>query len=631
MSFLPFPAQNTSQAVALIKQDGGILHEIVHGDDNAEVLTENGLVPSVSNVLKDLLDRIGAGTGADLTVRSDLAESDSALLVGGTPVGLLQIPVNSIQGMLSIPRIHNRQCNVTSYLAGSASGGGTFVYNETKPRTEHDGTLIIDPTKIFPTDWNNPTERYSWMLPSNTGTGCWVRLDTQSLDASSRGYSYDQPTTYAEDIGRFVFGQEYLQHFISASREHLTNSVKIIHSGDSTTEGAYGTPDPVLGGYTPATLMTWAAEHYGVRTVNINAGHSGESVVKWNSTYVSADITNNPNMNLYIVRWGINDGSEHGNVSTFEANLREGLQKLRAFKGVQNLSIILMSPSSTWDVPNNRYYLWYEKLTPILRQAARDFECMFFDTYAFLRDSKNGAGVWMDDPFGDGRGIHMYAEAQASIYSEISRIIYTPTLLLRKNTNRFSNVLSSDLTLPFATDPISFPYGMHVYRAVSGWPHDGIVIVLKSADNVIVQTNYSYTSSAASYRSYNPLTSSWSSFISLGSLAETYEKPSASAGYTNPSSGGIRVVRQGVVINTDGYVEKTSPSTIAAGTQLATITNGALQPNNDSIYYLAQCWDGSNFTESLLLKIDQSGVITTVKASTGTVARVYINTSYIRR
>lgn len=83
MSFLPFPATTTSEAVALIKQDGGILHEIVHGGENAEVLTEGGLVPSVSKVLNDLLDRIGAGTGADVTLRSDLASAVSEVLIAG--------------------------------------------------------------------------------------------------------------------------------------------------------------------------------------------------------------------------------------------------------------------------------------------------------------------------------------------------------------------------------------------------------------------------------------------------------------------------------------------------------------------------------------------------------------------
>lgn len=63
MSFLPFPATTTSEAVALIKQDGGILHEIVHGGDTAEVLTEGGLVPSVNNVIKTVKDRVLSAGG----------------------------------------------------------------------------------------------------------------------------------------------------------------------------------------------------------------------------------------------------------------------------------------------------------------------------------------------------------------------------------------------------------------------------------------------------------------------------------------------------------------------------------------------------------------------------------------
>lgn len=56
MSFLPYPPANTSEAIAVFKQDVQIAHDIVHGDDVTNVDTESGLVPSFSKVIKTLKD-----------------------------------------------------------------------------------------------------------------------------------------------------------------------------------------------------------------------------------------------------------------------------------------------------------------------------------------------------------------------------------------------------------------------------------------------------------------------------------------------------------------------------------------------------------------------------------------------
>lgn len=51
MTFAKYPPENISEAITVFKQDVEITHEIVHGDGNTEVLTENGLVPSFSRVI----------------------------------------------------------------------------------------------------------------------------------------------------------------------------------------------------------------------------------------------------------------------------------------------------------------------------------------------------------------------------------------------------------------------------------------------------------------------------------------------------------------------------------------------------------------------------------------------------
>jgi parallel beta-helix repeat protein len=89
MSLLPFPPNTTSEAIALIDQDSRILHEVIHGTDTAEVLTDNGLIPSVNNVIQDILERVGEGTAADIMLRDNLAATDSDVLVGGVEASSL--------------------------------------------------------------------------------------------------------------------------------------------------------------------------------------------------------------------------------------------------------------------------------------------------------------------------------------------------------------------------------------------------------------------------------------------------------------------------------------------------------------------------------------------------------------
>jgi hypothetical protein len=72
MALLPFPPNNISEAIALINQDSQILHEVVHGEDTSESLTDNGLIPSVSKVLKDIQQRILDSLSLDTIVEKKL-------------------------------------------------------------------------------------------------------------------------------------------------------------------------------------------------------------------------------------------------------------------------------------------------------------------------------------------------------------------------------------------------------------------------------------------------------------------------------------------------------------------------------------------------------------------------------
>ena len=91
MAFLPYPPTTVASAIAVLKQDIAIAHDVVHGDNTTNVDTESGLVPSFSKLVKTLTDEVEAATGVDISLRSELASVNSTALVGGIQAKILGI------------------------------------------------------------------------------------------------------------------------------------------------------------------------------------------------------------------------------------------------------------------------------------------------------------------------------------------------------------------------------------------------------------------------------------------------------------------------------------------------------------------------------------------------------------
>jgi hypothetical protein len=81
--------------------------------------------------------------------------------------------VATVANLMSTPTVG--ALNVLNYHSGIEGGGGVFYWDSTKLKSEHNGGTVIDPSKVFPSDWNNQVQLTSWFDGSNTGSGCWVR------------------------------------------------------------------------------------------------------------------------------------------------------------------------------------------------------------------------------------------------------------------------------------------------------------------------------------------------------------------------------------------------------------------------------------------------------------------------
>ena len=210
----------------------------------------------------------------------------------------------------------------------------------------------------------------------------------------------------------YVYGLENLYHLHMKVGRH--EECKVIFSGDSTTFG-YGLANSTF--YAPNNIFKYTCFKEGLFCVDtINKGQSSMCTEHWNRTFVQNEIIEEPD--CIVLRWGINDPSydndlnllpENGsnydirrNANDFKVSLESGLQKLRNWKDVSGLTIILMTPNATSNDLSFRNESWHESINPIIRDLARKYKCVFIDTYRYLQDVRN---VPFMDIIGDG---HMH-------------------------------------------------------------------------------------------------------------------------------------------------------------------------------------------------------------------------------
>lgn len=302
-------------------------------------------------------------------------------------------------------------------------------------------------------DSSNPGP-YSFYATDHSGIKGWRRPEPNETLNPYATYLVDEGGNYlVDENGNFLVsdtgfplnpdfmpaphqlmtGQEYLYAFHTKLMAGTTASMRF--SGDSTTEGG-GTG--ATGDYIISTAMLSQGTAKGHKLTTFNAGHSGATTLDWITTYLATDLAAAPD--LYVVRWGLNDPFYGMDITDFETNLRSGLATIRASYGVDDMSVVVMVPNTANDTPNGRDAQWLRQVRVVARQAAKDYLCAFIDTYSLWADSEHAAGLWMDDPFGDGRAIHPKNVFNSWIVTKMAELIfpafldaakwgtYTPTL-----------------------------------------------------------------------------------------------------------------------------------------------------------------------------------------------------------
>jgi lysophospholipase L1-like esterase len=315
------------------------------------------------------------------------------------------------------------------------------------------------------------------------------------------GTYYRQINSYANNqAGPYLIGKEYQYHLYNKLIAGGTG-IGIFAYGDSTVAGGNGESSQLLIQNLFPNLGYWAGLPQPLNVTNQAVG--GTSWQDFATSGVFADV-NGGTADVILIKYGINDGSLTYSTRLDEtvSTMRTQLAAIRALGNgtLDNLTIILVGPTSTSDTPNQRDEYWYEQLRGAYVQAARDYQCLYFDSYAYLQDSRHANGWDMDNPYGDtvgeGIAVHPLNERLLWFWPAVFRSMFGWDETRFWGLNNFINLSGnwSAGNTTAATVPSSYGFGISIYRATTGngFPIDGVLINVRQADGASMQTLFPF-------------------------------------------------------------------------------------------------------------------------------------------
>jgi len=434
-----------------------------------------------------------------------------------------------------------------------------------------------------------------------------------SGQATSRDGVVENPVTgrvynpRAEDyqrIGNVVALEHWFRLFKDSAYQttsgHFATAKTIVCSGDSTTYGVNGTANYIL-----SSALKLLANERGYEYVNsINRGQSGKTTLDWQTNYVTGDIAAAPD--LLILRWGANDpyylvtnGTPVTSIpAIFLQRLRAGLAIVRASNSVQQTSILLCTPGPMNDIYFGRSEYYFDAIREGIKQAARDYQCAYLDTFSLFSNAHDGVGYWMDSDSSSGtaRGIHPGDILYGQFANAIADVVF-PLGYAQLRTSGFYNRSASDssanITPSTTPGTTNLPVGLSINRMTGAGtsnyqgPNDGMAYTFTGADGTVLQLNHGLpgttTANGLNMRwGFNGNWSPWSG-AKLSFQTNSYYSAQFHDAYfgTNGPSGriatGLSVVYENGVARLYGVATdsgSTYPNMFADGSVIGTVPSG---------------------------------------------------------
>ena len=426
-----------------------------------------------------------------------------------------------------------------------------------------------------------------------------------------------------------TFGEEYLYALHQSWRRQDTSRPPVIFlDGDSTIIGAYITD----GAYLPHNSLLAQLRLRGFDAAITNLAVSGATIDQFHLSDANINAAQ-----CIIVSFGINDT---GPVDEFIKSYRARLAHIRSLRSYLQTAVVIKVSNAVGDTTHKRDETQAWPQRQALRQAARDYQCFYFDTAGYLADARNGASGtwndtlkpsapltpgWMDDPFRTdpnfhdplsfGNTVHPLELANAWIWGRLADALAVPGV----RNFAFNNVQNLGSLNPrgCAEPPSAYPYGVTVSRTAGGpdaWPQDGMVMTVRSPDGMAAQYLTSWESSASivSIRAGSAAGTGWGAWTAAGGprgktpvafLSPRFENAWADGA----SDGGARIVKRDEVVYFQGNL---SGGTLAPGTRLFTLPEG-YRPFNEVT--TVACVGGVARDEWVVLLVHKNGDVTLQK------------------
>jgi parallel beta-helix repeat protein len=161
--------------------DGNVYKALISQNDNDPV-SDGGTNWDKEPTKADLISEV-AGKGASLVSMEGGPTVEVAVLDR-------VIRVTSLSALLSISETAGFQVSVQGYHANLDGGSGVFYWDASKDKALHNGGTVIDPSVVFPLDWDDQAQVTTWFT-AGTGAGCWVRLNEDRIDIRAFGAKGD--------------------------------------------------------------------------------------------------------------------------------------------------------------------------------------------------------------------------------------------------------------------------------------------------------------------------------------------------------------------------------------------------------------------------------------------------------
>lgn len=290
-----------------------------------------------------------------------------------------------------------------------------------------------------------------------------------------------QTNSYAPDANGIMVGRENLAAWMLANTTDPVTPNNVYLFGDSTVEQNDLYVPKAQG------LFEYALWEAGINWVTtVNRGVSGTS---WSDLNAIPDL--GAYTKLIVIKYGINDEVKSNNLQTIATDARAKLTAIRAATNgdYYDLSILLMGPSSTYRPATGQDATWYESLRNLYVQLAKEFNCAYFDTYAYLQNTQYAPGFWLDQIPPDQGGIHPTPDASWWIWYEgIKRFVIGDGCWSRNKANHFWNRNGSapGYTGGYpTTEPQLYPMGIAIDRATTanGWPVTGTIVTIRGGSS----------------------------------------------------------------------------------------------------------------------------------------------------